>query len=617
MARSRTLAIEVVGDTKGLSSAFSEAERKADGFGAKVGRGAGIAALGVASVGVAAVGAAAIFGPKILAMGGELEAMGVKSKTVFEGSVGDVESWAAKNAKAMGLTNEQLAGSAASFGDLLKPMGFTADEAARMSTEALDLSGALSAWSGGTKSAAEVSQIMSKAMLGERDGLKELGISISEADVQARLAKKGQEGLTGAALEQAKAIATQELIFEKSADAQAAWNDGSMDGIKAQNQMKASLSTLTQSLVTALYPAMQAIVPIISNVATWLGTNLPIAMAAVRDWVQTNWPKIQAVITEALGFIRDYTIGFIETGLSLWNMFGERIMTVVTNAFDFIKGQIESVLKVVRGIIDVVMGLIRGDWSQAWDGLKQILAGVWDAIGNVVKYALRTIGLVLDMAWENIKSVVSAAWGAVVSTVTTAVGNLVGAVLGIPARIAGTISGMWSGIETGITAAKDWVYDQINLIVRFATGLPGRMVGIFSGMWDGIKSAFRSTINWVIGAWNGLEFSVPGVSAFGRTIGGFTIGVPDIPKLHSGGFAGGASFAGMRDDEVAAILQRGETVLTPGQTAAVGRGGGNVYNIRVEATPGTNRAELGRELVEMIEEFERSGGAAWRGALVS
>jgi hypothetical protein len=66
------------------------------------------------------------------------------------------------------------------MGDLLKPMGFTADQAADMSTEMVGLAGALSAWSGGTIDAAGVADIMTKAMLGETDGLKALGISMGE-----------------------------------------------------------------------------------------------------------------------------------------------------------------------------------------------------------------------------------------------------------------------------------------------------------------------------------------------------------------------------------------------------------------------------------------------------
>jgi hypothetical protein len=184
-----------------------------------------------------------VFGPQLLSAGAELDALGKKSATVFDGAaLGQVQAWAAGVAGSLGMTRAELVGTTAGIADLLKPMGFATDEAAKMSTGLVDLSGALSAWTGGTRSAKEVSEILTKALLGERDGLKELGISISEADVQARLAKNGTDKLTGAALEQAKALATQQLIMEKSTDAQKAWSNGSMDAIKQQNESKAAMA---------------------------------------------------------------------------------------------------------------------------------------------------------------------------------------------------------------------------------------------------------------------------------------------------------------------------------------------------------------------------------------
>jgi hypothetical protein len=169
-----------------------DAESSGSRFGGALGKITGglktVATVGAAGVGL--VGAAAIrYGPMILEQGAQLEALGKKSQTVFEGSLASVQSWADGNAKALGLTKAELVGTAAGIGDLLKPMGFTAEQAAGMSTDLMDLSGALSAWTGGQQSATDVADTITKAMLGERDGLKALGISISEADVQSRTAR--------------------------------------------------------------------------------------------------------------------------------------------------------------------------------------------------------------------------------------------------------------------------------------------------------------------------------------------------------------------------------------------------------------------------------------------
>lgn len=208
----------------------------------------------------AAVSELAKFGAGAIAASNQMAALDAKSKTVFEDSLSDVKDWADRSAQAMGMTTRELVGATAATADLLKPMGFTTQAAAEMSIKLGDLSGALSAWSGGQRTAAEVSTIVQKALLGERDGLKELGVSISEADVQTRLAQKGQQNLKGAVLEQAKAQATLELVLEKSTDAQKAWNDGSMDGIKNSNQAKVAYKALYDGITKGVGDAANAFI---------------------------------------------------------------------------------------------------------------------------------------------------------------------------------------------------------------------------------------------------------------------------------------------------------------------------------------------------------------------
>ncbi len=556
------------------------------------------------SVGIGLIGGAAILAvPKILEGGAALEGLEAKARTVFEGSLGSVDKWATENAKAMGLTTSQARDAAAAMADLLKPMGFNAEQAATMSTDMVGLSGALSAWTGGTQTAAEVSDIMSKAMLGERDGLKALGISISEADVQARLAANGTAGLTGAALEQAKAIATQQLIMEKSTDAQKAWSDGSMDAAKQQNASKASIAQLKESLTTALYPALVGILPAVTKIAEWLGTHLPVAIEKVKVWFEENWPKIQdaaekvvkwfnddarpvieavvaaimvafdkvkvwteehwpeiqatiAAVIDAIKVIVETTLTVIKV---LWETFGENIIKVIGAAMD-----------IVKGIIQTVTAIIRGDWGKAWDGIKAILSGVWEAIKGIVGLALDALKLSLDLAWAGIKAAVGLAWDGIKALVSSAVDGIVGFVTGIPGRLVGLTATMFAPIKDAIDGAKNWVSDRIDDVVGFATALPGRMVGLFVGMFDGIKDAFRSSLNWIIGKWNGLSFSLPEVDTHipgvGK-VGGWSINTPNIPTFHTGG-----TVPGLTGSDVLALVSGGETIRTPRQEAALQQG---------------------------------------------
>lgn len=252
---SRKLTVDLVGNNRNLRSTLDNTESRMGRFqGRARSFGVGVAA-GVASA--FAVDKILGFAGTLATLGTSIEVAGIKADTVFGNMADDVRAWADDLNEDLGLSDEALTGLAANMGDLLKPMGFTTEEAANMSMEMLDLAGALSAWSGGQRSAAEVSDILAKAMLGERESLKELGISISQAEIDARVMENTTGDLTDAQLAQAEATAAQQLILEKSTDAQAAWNDGSMDSIKAQNELKAAWADAQVFLAQHFLPVLR------------------------------------------------------------------------------------------------------------------------------------------------------------------------------------------------------------------------------------------------------------------------------------------------------------------------------------------------------------------------
>jgi hypothetical protein len=469
--------------------------------------------------------------------GVQLDAMANKTSTVFGTAANDVRDWAKANASAMGLGKTEAAGLAANFGDLLIPMGFTRDKAAEMSTSVVGLSGALANWSGGTKSAAEVSQILSKAMLGERDGLKELGIAISEEDVANRLAKDGKDKLTGAALEQAKALATQQLIMEKSTDAQAEFADGADTLIEKQGQVKGVLAGVKESMASGLVVALSWVIqkgtelkPILDTirlgfralirdfqdpdvssdgfvgvmeriggalrmVADWVNLHVVPALLAFRDWVAVIIPQVQ----EAIGH-------FVAAAQAFWRLFGDDIMTYVGGAFQITKTVVTTVLESIKNTIQFVLAIINGDWGKAWDTIKAQVSNVWDGIKGIVSGAL----------------------------------------------------------------------DMIRGVIGGAGALIGRAA---DGMWEGIKDSFRSALNWIIDKWNGLEFRVKQGPV------DFTIGTPDIPKLAKGGTFSGMAIVGEQGPELISVGRTSRVFPNDQLASAVaalgsnGQPAGSTYNL--------------------------------------
>lgn len=257
MAKGNTVTINIVGDADKAVRAFKDVDEAGEQTQTKFKKvSSGLSDN--AKMAFAGMGAGAVaVGVDMFKLGANLEQMDSKSKTVFGDQIDVVKKWAKENANAMGLTSREATGLATNMADLLIPMGMTRAQAAKMSTEVIGLSGALSAWSGGTRTASEVSDILTSAMLGETDALKGLGISISAAELDARMLAAGTSKLTGTAYEQARAQETMKAIMDKSTDAQNAFKDETVSANEKLASQKARLQEVREELATKFLPAVE------------------------------------------------------------------------------------------------------------------------------------------------------------------------------------------------------------------------------------------------------------------------------------------------------------------------------------------------------------------------
>ncbi len=118
---------------------------------------------------------------------------------------------------------------------------------------------------------------------------------------------------------------------------------------------------------------------------------------------------------------------------------------------------------------------------------------------------------------------------------------------------------IWNAAWSGIKVAAEVVWNWIKQI-------PGWIKDAFFVIADYITAPFRAAFNLVADLWNNtvgnLVWDVPD---WVPLIGGSHLGVPKIPRFHTGG-----EVPGPAGQEVVAILQGGETV-----TPAAGGGGGS------------------------------------------
>lgn len=113
----------------------------------------------------------------------------------------------------------------------------------------------------------------------------------------------------------------------------------------------------------------------------------------------------------------------------------------------------------------------------------------------------------------------------------------------------------WDTIKSAFSATWGWIKDRFSDVVGLVSDLGGKIAGAARGMFDGIRDAFKLAINWIIDRWNGLEFKVPGFHVGPVGFDGFTLGMPDLPRLHTGG-----TVPGVPGTEVPIMALAGETV---------------------------------------------------------
>lgn len=91
----------------------------------------------------------------------------------------------------------------------------------------------------------------------------------------------------------------------------------------------------------------------------------------------------------------------------------------------------------------------------------------------------------------------------------------------------------------GIIDKVDGWVESVDKFVKKWQSVPSRIGGAIHNIWAPLKDSFKTAMNWIIDRWNGLELRLPSVNWFGQTIGGGSIGTPNIDRFDHGGIVGG------------------------------------------------------------------------------
>lgn len=154
-------------------------------------------------------------------------------------------------------------------GDLLTGFGFSQEAALQLSTEVQKLAVDLASFTNYAGGAEGASEALTKALLGERESVKALGISILEEDVKKQMAINTTKGLIFETERQAKAQATLDLAIQQSTNAIGDYARTSGSFANQSRLLKARLEDISQELGKVFLPLATKITSKIGEAINW------------------------------------------------------------------------------------------------------------------------------------------------------------------------------------------------------------------------------------------------------------------------------------------------------------------------------------------------------------
>jgi len=308
--------------------------------------------------GITAVGGA-IAAPfaKAIADASKFQEVMNKFKVVFGDSSGEVKKWGDEFAKSVGRSKAEVAGFLSETQDLLKPMGFAADEATDMSKTVTKLAVDLASFN--NKVDADVLNHLKSALVGNGEAMKDYGVILNETTLKQELLNQGLDPNNVSEME--KAQARLNIIMRATTDAQ---DDAKNSAGSFANQLKSmqgKVNDLSVEVGLTLLPILEKFTPIVLG---WI--------ESAGEWVTANQEVIPVIAAVGAGAL---ALGGILLGLS-----------VVASGLSAALGLVSAAAGLLASpfIIGAALAAILGGaflWAtgaagELWEGVKDTLGAM-------------------------------------------------------------------------------------------------------------------------------------------------------------------------------------------------------------------------------------------------
>lgn len=409
LARSSQRAAE---KTKTMGDSFKSAAGKAADFAGKYKVHA-----------TAALGGIGLIAKESISYAAEAEQSYGAVESIFGDHAQGIISASKGAAEAVGLSGREYRELTASTGAMLKNMGMPMDEVASKSQNLVGVASDLAATFGGsTKDAIEA---VNALMRGEADPIERYGVSIKQSDINARMAAKGLDKLTGSAAKQAQAQTLLEMLTEQTSSAQGQFGRETDTAAHKQQVATAKFNDAKEAIGTGLLPMFAELA----------------SKGAVLAGVIGRHPKVFLALGTAVG-IAAAAIVAMATVAPIFTAISGAAAAAEMSMWGYVAAQaaaIAPILAVVAAVAAVGVAL----WAfftkteigrNMWEAFTHALAAGWDWVVEKFKAGLDWITSTFGPTFES---------------------------------LSGKVSGVFSGIKDKVSGVFDWFKDAFTGVRDF------------------------------------------------------------------------------------------------------------------------------------------------------
>ena len=381
---------------QGLTKSVSQLNALGASLG-KVGKTAGLAAI---AYGTFAAGVKiGDFAVQAVAGARDLERNLAGLETVFDNLTPRMETFS-KNATSMGLSRSEAAKASTFIGSVLKQSGFDIGQTADLTERLVGLATDLSITYGYDVQEALLG--MTALFRGEYDPIEKFGVAMKQSEINAELAARGQDNLTGAARRFAEQQIRVELLFQRSQDAQGAYARQSGTLAVEQQRLAATFENVKDTVATSL-------LPVLAN----LMTELQGVMESVGPEIKQVFDELAPVIEDAgnvlIPAMVDGFMLFLETLGEIVDLLGQAFnpLTQLGESFAALGIQVESVFKTITGSQLSV--------EAVFDGIAWVINLVVNALHDLLYIIDNTI-IGFKVMGEMVSALFTGDWNKLVNT---------------------------------------------------------------------------------------------------------------------------------------------------------------------------------------------------------